>query len=327
MIRAGRYVPYAGIAVAVVAAYLAPTVTDRYQLFLLTWMAIYAVAGSGLVVLIGWTGQIAVAQAGLFGVGAYGTTWLVHLGAPWPVAALGASLVGTALGVLIGLPAIRLRGFYLAICTLAFGELLHQVFVQAVPITHGPRGLAVDPITVGDLDATTLIWYLSFGTLALVLAVLVPLGKSRLGRALKAVRDIEVATGSLGLSAANYKLIAFAISAFLGGLGGALFSQFITYLTPDIFELPLMVLFLVQVLGGGVARLSGAVIGAVFVVGIREVIQALSTPLPQFQGSGQSLIFGLALLLVVGFLPNGFASLPGRLLAFRPSSALRAADK
>lgn len=317
---AGYAAAVAGLAVVV---FFAPALLNAYLMYLLTWIAIYAIAGTGLTVLMGWTGQVALAHAGLFGVGAYGTVYLAGHGWPWLLAAIASSLVGAGLGVLVGLPAVRLRGFYLAIATLAFGELLHQAFVQLVPITRGPRGVAVPPIAFAGIDTPSVIWYLSVVTLVTVVAVLAILGRSRIGRCLKAVRDIEIATGSLGIAATRYKLLAFGISAFVAGVAGAIFGQLITFLTPDIFDLPLLVIFLVQVFAGGVNRLSGAILGAIFVILIREVLAtpAISSLVPQLVGSGQTLAFGLILILVVRYLPEGLASVPSRFRSRRSGPA------
>jgi branched-chain amino acid transport system permease protein len=306
-----------------VGAFLAPAFLNAYLMYLLTWIAIYAIAGTGLIVLMGWTGQIALAHAGLFGVGAYATVYLAGHGWPWPLAAATSSLASSGLGIVVGLPAVRLRGFYLAIATLAFGELLHQAFVQLTPITQGPQGIAVAPIELDGIDTSSTVWYLAAAVLAAVVGMLAALGRSRVGRCLKAVRDIETATGSLGISATRYKLLAFAISAFLAGLAGAIFGQLITFLTPDLFDLPLLVIFLVQLFIGGVNRLSGAIIGAIFVIALREILQshAISSLAPALVGSGQTLAFGLTLILVVRYLPGGLVSLPARLRSRRSGLA------
>lgn len=316
-----------GVALALVGlgvvVFLAPSLLNAYLMYLLTWIAVYAIAGTGLTVLMGWTGQVALAHAGLFGVGAYGTVYLSAHGWPWVLAMIASSLVGAALGVLVGLPAVRLRGFYLAIATLAFGGLLHQLFVLAVPITRGPRGIAVAPIEAAGIDTPSLVWYVAVVTLVIIMVSLRFLGRSRIGRCLKAVRDVEIATGSLGISATRYKLLAFGISAFIAGVAGAIFSQQITFLSPDLFDLGLLVIFLVQVFSGGVNRLSGAVVGAIFVIVLREALQnrAISSTFPQLVGSGQTLAFGLILILVVRFLPDGLASIPFRFRSRRRGAA------
>ena len=300
-----------GVALLVLAAALlvvlftVPSYSNSYRLYLFTQVLIFATAAMGLTVLLGWSGQIAMAHAGFFGVGAYVSTWLYGLGMPWVVAMLAAGLIATLFGLVIGLPAVRLRGFYLAIATLAFGELLVRLFVIVSPVTGGSSGLSVPGIVLGALDHSASVWYATLIVFLLTLAGLAWLSRSRIGRSLRAVRDIEIATGSLGLSAVRFKLLAFAISAFLGAVGGALFAQLVTFLTPDIFGTTLLIQFLVVVFVGGVTRLDGAVVGAIFLIFSRELLQDV--------GSWQRFAFGAALLIVVRFLPRGLMSLPERI--------------
>lgn len=310
-IAALRSRPVRGVALLLLAAALlgvlftVPSYSNSYRLYLFTQVLIFATAAMGLTVLLGWSGQIAMAHAGFFGVGAYVSAWLYGLGLPWVLSMVAAGLVATLFGLVIGLPAVRLRGFYLAIATLAFGELLVRLFVIVAPVTGGSSGLSVPAIAIGALDHSASVWYASLIVFLLALAGLVWLGRSRIGRSLRAVRDIEIATGSLGISAVRYKLLAFAISAFLGAVGGSLFGQLVTFLTPDIFGTTLLIQFLVVVFVGGVARLDGAVVGAIFLIFSRELLQDV--------GSWQRFAFGAALLVVVRFLPRGIMSLPERL--------------
>lgn len=281
---------------------VAPGMLNSYGLFVGSQVVIFALAGSGLTVLLGWSGQIAMAHAGFFGVGAYGSAYLYDMGIPWLASALIAGAVAVLFGIFIGLPAVRLRGFYLAIATLAFGELMVRLFVTADGITGGIAGKSVKPMVIGGLDHAGSVWYASLALLVGGLVLLTWLSRSRIGRCLRAVRDAEVATGSLGISSTKFKLLAFAISAFVGAIAGALFGQLVSYLTPEIFGTTLLIQFLVLAFVGGITRLSGAVIGAAFVIFSHELLQDI--------GSGQRLAFGVALVIVVRFLPQGLTSLP-----------------
>jgi branched-chain amino acid transport system permease protein len=290
------------VAVVLVAM---PSMVNSYRLYILTQVIIYGTACLGLTVLIGWSGQIALAHAGFFGVGAYASSYLYQEGVPWFVAVILAGAIAVLLGLVIGLPAVRLRGFYLAIATLAFGELLVRVFIEARGVTNGVEGLSVKSISVLGLDSRASLWYVSLGFFVVIAVALVLFGRGRIGRCLRAVRDAEVATASLGISAVYYKFLAFAMSAFIGAVAGSLFAQSITYITPEMFNLTLLIQFLVVVLVGGVTRVEGAIIGGAFVVLGRELLQE--------SGEWQRLIFGVALILVIRFLPEGLASLPRRL--------------
>lgn len=283
-----------------------PGVLNSYQLYVVTEVLVFAVCGMGLTVLIGWSGQIALAQAGFFGLGAYGTSYLSTQGVPWVVAVLASGLIAALFGLVIGLPSVRLKGFYLAIATLAFGALLQRLFLTATDVTGGANGLPVEPLMFLGLTHDASLWYTCAVTAAVTVAVLWWVGRSRPGRAFRAVRDAEIATRSLGISATRYKLLAFAISAFVGAIGGSLYSQLTTFLTPESFTTTLMIQFLVVVFIGGVVDLAGAFVGAVFLVISVELLQDL--------GSWQRLAYGLALVISVRLLPRGLTSLPRKLM-------------
>ncbi len=300
--------------VAVVAltglAIVLPDFVNAYRLFLATLIVVFATAGVGLVVIMGWTGQIALAHVAFMGIGAYGTNWLFSdLGVPWVMSLLVSALAAAAVGVLIGFPAARLRGFYLAIATLAFAELIVRFFVEADTITGGIAGKPIEIIQLFGLAPDRSHWYLSLILAVIVFGATHRLGRTAFGRCLRMVRDAEIATGSLGISATRYKLLAFGLSGFIAALAGGLFGQLLTYVSPDTFHTALLIQFLVVVFVGGVNRLSGAVIGAIFVVVSRELFQDV--------GDWQRMVFGLSLVLAVRFLPGGLTSLLPRLRELR----------
>lgn len=290
------------IIAALAVALVLPGAVNSYRLFIATQILIFAIAGMGMTVLLGWSGQIAMAHAGFFGVGAYLTAFLHAQGIPWVLAVALASLVALVLGVLVGLPAARLRGFYLAIATLAFGELLVRVFISADGITGGVAGRSIPAATFPGLDRAAFTWYAALAVFIITFVVLTWVGRHKLGRVLQSVRYAETATGSLALSAAKYKLIAFGISALLGGLAGSLYGQQLGFIEPHTFGFVLLIQFLVVAFVGGVNQLGGALLGAAFVVLVQEMLQDI--------GAAQALLYGLALMLVIRFLPGGIVSLP-----------------
>lgn len=315
MVRRARsaVVPLAIAAVVIVLLTL-PSLVNPYRLFLVSLVAVYMIAGLGLTVIMGWTGQVVLAQAAFFGIGAYLTAYL-HEWMPWPVAAAAAMLAAAAAGAVIGFPAVRLHGFYLAIATLAFAELVRRGFVEADTITGGIAGRDVQPVQFGGLDVAASQWYLALAAAAFALLVAWRVRVTSLGRCLLAVRDAEVATASVSISASRYKLVAFALSAALGALAGAVFGQLQSYLTPEIFGVGLLIQFLVVAFVGGVTYLLGPLLGAIFVVIARELLQDL--------GAGQRLAYALALILVVRFLPAGLAGLPALWRRHRARQAAR----
>jgi branched-chain amino acid transport system permease protein len=290
------------VAAAVVLLLTLPSLVNPYRLFLASLIAVYATAGVGLTVIMGWTGQIVLAQAAFFGIGAYLTAYLHASGVPWPLAVMVAMCAAAAAGAVIGFPAVRLRGFYLAIATLAFAELVRRGFVEAETVTGGIAGRDVEPMQIGTLDVAASQWYLALGAAAFAVLVAWRVRVTSLGRCLLAVRDAEVATGSLSIPASRYKLVAFALSAAMGALAGAVFGQLQSYLTPEIFGVHLLIQFIVVAFVGGVTYLAGPVVGAAFVVVAREILQDL--------GAGQRLAYAISLIVVVRFLPSGLAGLP-----------------
>jgi branched-chain amino acid transport system permease protein len=287
--------------VVIVVAIVIPSYLNAYTLYILTEIVIFAIACLGLTVVIGWSGQVALAQAGFFGLGAYGTAYLVSQGISWFVAVLLAALIAAVIGALIGIPTTRLRGFYFAIATLAFGELMTQIFNEWTSVTGGPAGFPVDLLSLGSISPTTSLWYVSAIILGLAIVLLWHFSRTRWGRCLRAVRDMEIATGSLGLSAMKYKVEAFAVSAVLGSIAGSLFGQALTFITPSSFTSTLVIEFLIVVLVGGVDKVAGALVGAAFLVLVQEQLQSV--------GAYQRLVFGAALVVMVRFLPQGIMPL------------------
>lgn len=271
---------------------------------------IYAISVMGLNLLLGWGGQVGLAQAGLFGLGAYLTTELYSKGVPFVPSLLLTSAVAAAVGMAVGFPAARLKGFFLAIATLAFGDLIVKLIELdqvggAWLSTGGGSGRTVPAYRIFGMRTALSAYYLALTAFVVVSISMIVLTRGRFGRTLKAVRDMEVSTGSLGISATRYKLLAFGISSALAALAGGLFAQNVTYLSPGAFRANLLFFFLIILIVGGVGRMWGPLIGAIFFVVLRDRLQD-SLELSQ-------LIFGTSLLVCVLLLPGGLASLPSRL--------------
>lgn len=271
---------------------------------------VYALAVLGLNLLVGWAGQVGLAAAGLFGFGAYLTTQLFAIGTPLPVALVISGVLSAVIGVAVGFPAARLKGFFLAIATLAFGELIVKLIeleqVGGVWLkTGGGSGRSVPQATLFGLNPSVSAYYYSLIAFVIFMACMWILTRGRLGRTLKAVRDIEVVSGSLGISAVRYKLLAFGIASAVAAIAGGLFAQNTTYLSPHAFRTNLLFFMLVVLIVGGVGRIWGPFIGAIFFVALRELMQD--------NVELGNLIFGGALLVCILILPGGLASLPSRL--------------
>lgn len=297
-------------AAAVLATVAVPFVANNYWLYVLSLILVYALAGLGLTVLTGWTGQIALAHAGFMGIGAYATVLLAQNGVPWVAALLASVLICGVAGLLVGLPAVRLRGLYLAIATLAFGELVVQIGFDWTSVTGGTAGKSVNSFQLFGLPAGPSMFYIAAALTAAVFVVVCRAGRRRFGRRLKVVRDMPVLSGSLGISAVSTKLMAFALSAAIAGLAGGLFGQILGFLTPSTFDVPLMVQLLVITFAGGITLARGAVLGALLVVLLNQELQNL--------GSTQILVYSLLLLMILLVLPAGLGSAGPRIVGRLP---------
>ena len=317
---------------ALVGAVLLPLLVPSY-LSDISLVCIYGLCGVSLMVLAGYTGLVSLGHAAFLGIGAYAHVFVTQdLGLPWLAGVVVAMVVTAAAGVIVGVPALRMTGVYLTIATLAFALIIQEVFAQWDRVTGGLKGKAVEkPIAFGVSFASDQAFY--FLCLAVLLGALwltANLLRSPTGRAWVAIRDSEIAAQSMGVSLAAYKTLAFAYSAALMGVAGALFAHKIGFLAPDIFSVLLSIQFLLMVVVGGLGSLHGAIYGAVFVallpVGISQARDALpaliSRPFGLFGTSATDAvflaldrfvkqpglepgIFGLILVLVILFEPFG----------------------
>ena len=293
-----------------VFALAAPALLGEFYIGELGGLFIFAIAGVGLMLLVGYTGLISLGHAAFLGIGAYVNAVLLAQGVPFlvtlPVAGLFTALCGAA----IGRPTLRMSGLYLAIATLAFGSIVGTVFQKWTAVTGGFDGFAVPtPYVFGwPIETAGGIYYVSLAVLVFVLWLAANLLRSPIGRAMVAIRDSEVSAQSMGIHLARYKTMAFAISAGMTGLAGALFAHYVRYLAPDAFDVLLSVQFVTIVFVGGLGSLRGAILGAAFVRLLPQFIAVVRDDLPFGIGRLPGLepsLFGLVLVLVILFQPAG----------------------
>jgi len=280
----------------------------------------------GLNLVMGYGGQISLCQGGFFGVGAYVSGVLaLKYGVP---SALGvcAAIAGAALSAfVIGLPALRLRGNYLAMATLGFNAILSVLFNELVSLTGGPNGLSgIPPIGVAGFafDSPGRFFWLAWAAGALLMALLAMLLASRAGRALRAVAGSEVAAASMGVDPFRSKLAAFMFSAACAGLAGALYAHFNQYASPETFNFSTSVLLVVMVALGGWGHYWGPVFGAALFTAVPELLR-------RFQDA-ELLVFGVGMIVVLLFLPSGVAGVSERIRARpagRRAASLRASGR
>src|SRR5512132_524185 len=290
------------LAIVVLAALYA-AFANQYYLFLLTTGALTVIVGVGLNVLIGLTGQVSFGHVGFYALGAYATAILATKfgwGFWWtlPVAM---ALTGVV-GALLGLVALRVRGPYLAMVTIAFGFVVEYSVVEWERLTGGQNGLMNIPYpAVGDWSIGERgIALVAIALMGVVLALYKRLAQSAWGLAMRAVRDSEIAAAAMAVNPLTVRTVAFTISAVLAGLAGSFFASATTFVAPSSFPFFQSILFVLVVIVGGVERTYGPVIGAIIVVAIPELLAGLAEYRVQLSG-----VLMLAVLLVA---PGGIAS-------------------
>ncbi|MGE0100312.1 MAG: branched-chain amino acid ABC transporter permease [Hydrogenophaga sp.] len=297
----------------------APWVIQEYWLAQLTFVLIYSVVGLGLMVLAGFTGLFSLGHAAFLGVGAYTQAIMVNAGVPFPIALACAGLLSAAVGMVVGLPALRVKGIYLGMATLAFGFIVEEVIARWEHLTGGNKGLMVNyPSLFGwELDSTNEFYFLCLVVTVLATLGVVNLMRSSTGRAFVAIRDSEISAQSMGIHLARYKTLSFALSAALAGLGGALYAHKIQFLSPEQFSIIQSIDLLLMVVIGGLGSIHGAFLGAIFLIVMPQLISLGKDFLPAAIGQAaglQGAVYGMVLIAFVLFEPMG---LYGRWLKVR----------
>jgi len=293
-----------------VAALSAPFVLDLYFLSQITFVYVYAIAGVGLILLLGMCGQISLGHAAFMACGAYTAGILQAQGFDLLVTLPAAILLSAALGVVIGLPALRMTGIYLAFATYAFAFIVEEVLARWDGLTGGNMGFVLsDPSILGyTFDSEQKMYYLALVLFGLTLLAGLNIRRSSTGRAFMAIRDSETAAEAMGVNLAVYKTTAFAISAGMAGLAGAVYAHLLFFISPEGFTIFLSINLLVLAVIGGLASMHGAIFGAAFIVVLPQLISLTKDSLPPVVGQLPGLesgIFGLVIVLFVIFEPMG----------------------
>lgn len=295
------------VAIAVVVALVGMSL-NPYLLFLLTRVVIFSMLVIGLNVLMGYSGLLSFAHAALFGIGAYITGLTqVHLGIPYAVALVMATVGVTAVGTLLVLPALRLSGIHLAIATLAVAQAVHWVLINWSAVTFGAGGFRAPSITIFGLNATQSIFLSSLALTTIGYLMVRQLVRTSFGRKFVAIRDNAVAAAANGVNVTATKTIAFALSAGIAGLAGGLYSALLGYVAPESFNLEQMILMKIMAVAGGLGTMLGSVIGPALVIFLQEQLR-------DSQG-WLEIIFGAVLIGFVLFMPRGIAPLVHRIFA------------
>ncbi|MDB5874532.1 MAG: branched-chain amino acid transporter permease [Ramlibacter sp.] len=309
------------MAICVVAVALLPFYGSDYVMAMACIVGIHLVATLGLNITTGSAGLISLSHAAFVGVGCYAVSWFSRWGIPFFIALPMAGAVAALIGMVVGLPSLRVKGMYFAIATLAAHFVLGFLFREWTPVTGGPKGVNIPPASffglelMGDRRMFFPI-YLCVFVLGLAAA---NLGRSYVGRAFVAVRDRDISAEILGVNLLRYKVLAFTIGAFYAGVAGGLLGYFYGAITSEYFTFSLSVFYVAAIIVGGLGRVLGSILGAVFMTFVPELLRlvasASSQVLPnlvnQLLPMGQ-VVFGL---LIVGFLivePHGLAQVWAR---------------
>lgn len=306
------------LAAAVLALCAAPALFSPWGLSQLSFVAIYVIAGAGLMLLAGYAGQLSLCHAAFLGIGAYAEAILQARGWPLEISLPAAAAAAALAGLAAAWPARRLAGVYLAIATLSFGFIVQELMARWESLTGGNAGLVVVPArslvvgAIGDTGLYWLAWGLAFGALWLLGRLLA----SSEGRALVALREDPTAVAILGVAPARAKAMAFAIAAGLAGTAGALYAHKLRFVSPEQFDWVMSIEFLMMLTIGGLGTRAGIVLGAVFLIALPQAIGLLRDAWPaEMPPAGLELFaFGLALVLGLRFAPAGLAGTLRRFL-------------
>jgi branched-chain amino acid transport system permease protein len=301
-VNRSRLFAFLGLATALLIFPLfAPT---EYAVRIGNIVLIYAMLTLGLNYTVGWTGQISLAQAAFWGVGAYTSAILTArfpLFDPWVAMLIAAGVAGT-LGILLGLPTLKIKGHYLALATIGFGEVVQIFFNNSRAVTGGADGISgIPPLSIFGyvLSTEVRMYYLLLIVVVFLVLICVRIHRSTYGRAFIALRDDELAAEVIGISTTMTKTLAFAIGATYAGLAGSFYAHLFRYISPDTFGFEQSLLMLSMLVIGGLGSIAGALVGALIGVALPELLRVF--------GIFSMSIYTLLVVLVIIFLPDGAA--------------------
>ena len=306
------YVKHIPMAILIAFLLLFPLISqNRYTISIMTLAAIYTIIVIGLNLLMGYAGQISLGHAGFFGIGAYCSGLLnVKLGfSPW-IAAIAAIVLTAGLAYLIGIPTLKLKGHYLAMATLGFGEVVFVILSKMDWLTGDPDGLpGIQPFSIGRLQFSSNFatgqYFLAWITALVILIISLNITKSRVGRAFRAIHGSEIAASSMGVDIAKYKIQVFVISAIYAAIAGCLYAHFRQFIASSSFHLQTSIRLVTMVVVGGMGNIWGAVLGALLLTWLPEWLTWVN--------EYDIMVYGGFLMLVMIFIPGGLVGLTGRI--------------
>jgi branched-chain amino acid transport system permease protein len=285
-----------------------PFIMNRYQLSILNEMGIATIGALGLNLLIGYTGQISLGHGAFVAIGAYTSGLLTgKLGIPFIISLPLSGLMAALLGLIVGIPSLRLKGLYLALGTLAFGFVIEYILFHW-NITQGDLGMAVKRISVGEFQIKTQRQFFYLITALAVLAVVCTknIVRGKIGRSFIAIRDRDIAAEAMGISLAKYKIMAFGLSSFYAGIAGCLTAHYNRWIVPGSFDISLSIAFIAMIIMGGLGTVLGSVLGAILITGIPHaivyIVDLLKDAYPKLSGFIVDFKLGIFGIIIVGTL-------------------------
>lgn len=279
-----------------------------YLEHLVILICIYIILAVSLNLVVGFTGMLNLGHAAFFAIGAYTSAILVkYLGFPFLVGFIASFILAALAGLLIGIPCLRLRGDYLAIATLGFGEIIRAVLKNWISLTRGPLGIPGIPkpsflgFTISTQESMLIF---SILIMLFTIIILYCIVNSPFGRTLKAIREDEIAAQALGKNTTSFKLKAFFVSAGFAGIAGSIYAHYITFIDPSSFTLTETVLILLMVVLGGMNSFTGSIVGAIILVLLPEPLRLLHLP-SNVVAALRQLIYAILLIIFVIFKPEG----------------------
>lgn len=275
-----------------------PWFAKEHVVYTATIIFIYGVGILGQNLLIGYTGQLSLGQAGFLAIGAFTFGHLARFGLPWPAGLLAAGATAGLFGIIVGIPSLRLKGPYLAIATLGFGIAVYQVFLNSELLSGGRMGLNIPKLNpFFGLSPHISNYYFHLVCVSVFTLITFNIISSYLGRAFIAIRDNDIAAEAIGVNLTRYKLLSFGISSFFTGIQGGLYGLFIGFLEPNMFTFAESTTLFVAVIIGGIASVEGSLMGAAFVILVPQLLSNYKEMVP--------VIFGITIIIILMFEPRG----------------------
>lgn len=280
----------------------------EYLLHILIISCIYGMLAVSLNIVVGLTGILNLGHAAFYGIGAYTSALLmVYFGVPWVIAMLAGALLAAFFGLLVSIPSLKLRGDYLAIATLGFGEIARAVLLNWSDVTRGPLGISAipQPVIFGvSFDSPESYAILALTMLAIVVFITWRISKSPFGRVLKAIRENELAALAMAKNTSRFKMTAVVISAFFAGIAGSLYAHYVTFIDPYTFGLAESTLIVAIVVLGGMGSIRGALTGVLFVAIVDEGLRFVGFA-PDVIGPARQMIYAILLIVLMLYRPQG----------------------